>query len=210
MAKTRTAIPKPVQEQVLNEYNHLCAVCGKERPQLHHIDEDPSNHDPMNLIPLCPNNHLIDVHNPTQPIEPELIKLLRKFKDPTVLTSQFHPLFVRVRFLDELEHKTDGISLTEKVSELVEFVKELEMGSFYASRIQKILSEPAYWGLNPFYGPSNPQELFEEKKRQEEYSSTYREQLRNARDQIYSLIVELLRFQPWRLEIKNPVDRGTR
>jgi hypothetical protein len=98
MAKGRPKIPAPIREQVLKEYNHLCAVCGEVNPQLHHIDEDPSNNNPMNLIPLCPNDHLIDVHNPTQPIEPGKLRLLRKYKDPTVLTPQFHPLFVRKNF----------------------------------------------------------------------------------------------------------------
>lgn len=59
-AKKRTSIPKAVQEKVLKEYAHKCSVCGAPHPQLHHIDEDPSNHSPHNLLPLCPNCHLTD------------------------------------------------------------------------------------------------------------------------------------------------------
>ena len=33
-------MPKAVKEDVLAEYSHLCAVCARPNPQLHHIDED--------------------------------------------------------------------------------------------------------------------------------------------------------------------------
>jgi hypothetical protein len=51
--KTRVSIPKPIRDRVLKEYHHRCAIRGEDNPQLHHIDEDPSNNDPLNLIPLC-------------------------------------------------------------------------------------------------------------------------------------------------------------
>src|SRR6266852_5884563 len=92
-SKTRKAVPKATRSQVLAEFNHRCAVCGTDRPQIHHIDENPSNNDPMNLIPLCPNCHLTDQHNPTQPIDPAKLSLFRQYKDPMILTPQFHPLF---------------------------------------------------------------------------------------------------------------------
>src|SRR5262245_21799134 len=38
----RKSLPKSVRERILNEWNHKCAICGKERPQIHHID---GNHD---------------------------------------------------------------------------------------------------------------------------------------------------------------------
>jgi len=65
MPKKRLSIPKAISEQVLKEYRHKCAVCGRHDPQLHHIDEDPSNNDPANLMPLCPNCHIQDIHAPT-------------------------------------------------------------------------------------------------------------------------------------------------
>lgn len=61
MKKQRTAIPKPVRRLVLIESGHKCAIlrCAIDAPnlELHHIDGIPSNHDPDNLIPLCPNHH---------------------------------------------------------------------------------------------------------------------------------------------------------
>jgi hypothetical protein len=88
MAKERIAIPKQIREQVLVEFNHRCAVCGADRPQVHHIDEDPSNNEPLNLLPLCPNCHLIDQHNPTGGMEIPKLLLFRRFKDPAILRCQ--------------------------------------------------------------------------------------------------------------------------
>ncbi len=68
MSKQRVSIPKAVRDKILAEFNHRCAVCGADRPHIDHIDEDPSNNEPMNLLPLCPNCHLTDKHNPTSKI----------------------------------------------------------------------------------------------------------------------------------------------
>ena len=46
---TRENIPKKTKEALLDEYDHRCAICGGDRPHVHHIDENPSN----NEI-LCP------------------------------------------------------------------------------------------------------------------------------------------------------------
>lgn len=35
-----------------------CVVCGEERiVEVHHYDEDKTNNDPENLVPLCPTHH---------------------------------------------------------------------------------------------------------------------------------------------------------
>lgn len=103
MAKTRTAIPQKIAGKVLKEFNHRCAKCGADNPHLHHIDENPSNNDALNLIPLCPNCHLIDQHDPTRLIEPGKLRLFRVYKDPTILKPQFHPLYSRLRFFESEE-----------------------------------------------------------------------------------------------------------
>src|SRR5689334_6368420 len=92
----RVKIPKPTADAVLKEFNHLCAVCGETSPQLHHIDENPANNDPLNLLPLCPNHHLSDQHNPTAKIDPGILALFRRHKDPTILTPEFDPFFRRI------------------------------------------------------------------------------------------------------------------
>src|SRR5258708_3400137 len=100
--KKKRSKPGATGEAVLKEFNYRCAVCGEDRPHLHHIDEDPSNQDSLNLLPLCPNCHLTDQHNPTARRDPRLLRLFRVHKDPTILSPQFFPLFERLLFLDDL------------------------------------------------------------------------------------------------------------
>jgi 5-methylcytosine-specific restriction endonuclease McrA len=66
MPQSRAKIPTALREAVLKSYNHRCAICGSDHPQIHHIDENPGNNDELNLLPLCPNCHLTDQHNPTE------------------------------------------------------------------------------------------------------------------------------------------------
>jgi hypothetical protein len=190
MAKNRTVIPNNVRDRVLDEYNHRCAVCGADRPQLHHIDEDPSNHDPLNLIPLCPNCHLSDKHNPTVTPNPNLLALFRKYKDPCILKPQFIPVFQRMVFLDMVDSDqftTDA--MRSSAEELQDFVGEMEMGKFYAKKIGE-LSHPKYTRLAVAVD-------MRAEERSQERKIEYQAQLRQNRETISALVVELLRFQKW-------------
>ena len=101
--RRRPAIPALIRKGVLSEFNQRCAICGADRPHVHHIDANPRNSDPLNLIPLCPNCHLTDQHNPTASMHPEKLRLFRRYKDPLILSHQFEPVFRRMRFLWEPE-----------------------------------------------------------------------------------------------------------
>ena len=191
MAKTRKDISPALRNQIHQEYNHRCAICGADRPQIHHIDEDPSNNDPMNLIPLCPNCHLIDQHNPSQPFDPEKLRLFRKYKDPTILFPQFEPLFSRLRYLFMFEN-LDVKALEENSKELVDFVSALKMGDFYSKRIHGLTTrvKKAY----TYSGIASSRDLIFNHEADE-----YKKKLEGNRDRIISLVVELLRYQEWRL-----------
>jgi hypothetical protein len=193
MAKKRVVIPTKIRDAVLSEFNHRCAICGTDKPHLHHIDEDPSNNDPMNLLPLCPNCHLIDQHNPTARLDPAKLSLFRTYKDPTILTSEFEPLFRRLRFLDRIEDTSEINKLESQVVELCRFVYALEMGAFYGKQIEK-LTEPPKRAYTVRLGGPDPEHVAAARRDQQEY----REQLRQARNQAYVLVVELLRYQRWK------------
>ena len=194
MPKTRVTIPKQVQEGVLREYNHRCAICGADRPQIHHIDEDPSNNVPKNLLPLCPNCHLTDQHDPTRRIATGKLQLFRRYKDPTVLSPQFHPLFNRLQFLSGIEvDDSPTSSLEEQADELVEFVNVLEMGSFYAKEIRKLTKPPVR--VSVFVLGDGPDPESERRFRRE--NREYRAQLADVRERVVELVIELLRYQPW-------------
>ncbi|MCP3460439.1 HNH endonuclease signature motif containing protein [Bradyrhizobium sp. CCGUVB23] len=55
----RTPIPDDVATEVLYQHDRTCCVCNEpgKAIQIHHIDEDPSNHDPNNLAVLCLQDH---------------------------------------------------------------------------------------------------------------------------------------------------------
>ncbi len=190
---TRERIPKAVREAVLREYNHLCAICRAPNPQLHHVDGDHSNNDPLNLLPLCPNHHLIDQHNPTQKMEPQRVTLFRRFKDPAILWPQFEPLFARLSFLDDLKEATTELEgLRRQSEELVAFVRALEMGDFYSDRIRPLVSPPAHAHVWSFDTPASEFERVRIKEHRE-----YLTQLSSNTDEVLRLATELLRYQAW-------------
>jgi hypothetical protein len=141
MVKKRTGIPKAISEQVLKEFRYKCAICGRHEPHLHHIDEDPSNNTIENLLPLCPNCHLQDSHDPTAPVDSCKIKLFRRIKDPLIFDPRFHPLWRRLRFLRE-NASDRAESWQWSCNNLYEFVKALKMGQYYSNSIMGVLRVP--------------------------------------------------------------------
>lgn len=183
-----------IRDALLHEYYYRCAVCGGDRPRVYHIDEDHSNNELDNLLPLCPNCHLRDQHNPARRIDIQKLILFRKYKDPAILKPQFHPLYIRQIFLTEVELNDEPTdSLEQQANELVDFVSFLEMGSFYSKRIKELMAP-----VNRQYGshlldyqdPSYEEFI-------KSYNQQYREELFKNQEEIQKLIVELLRYQAW-------------
>jgi 5-methylcytosine-specific restriction endonuclease McrA len=57
---TRVSIPTAVKREIMIEASYRCAVprCMSALAiDVHHIDGDPANNDPSNLIALCPTCH---------------------------------------------------------------------------------------------------------------------------------------------------------
>jgi hypothetical protein len=183
MAKTRVSIPKEIKEKVLKEFSHRCAICGADDPQIHHIDEDPSNNEQDNLIPLCPNHHLTDQHDPTSGIPFYRMKLFREYKDPTILGAQFQPLYKRLTYLFDINDNSKDEELIEDSEQLIKFVSFLEMGEFYSDELRKLLSSPVRVYFDGVSGRESEKE--------------FREQLKANRNKALDLIIELLRYQSW-------------
>jgi tetratricopeptide (TPR) repeat protein len=63
MKKTRSKIPGEIAARVLFENDRTCVVCRQRgKPvQIHHLDDDPGNHEAANLAVLC-----FDCHRETQ------------------------------------------------------------------------------------------------------------------------------------------------
>lgn len=140
----RESIPKKLKDTLLDEYDHRCAVCGGDRPHIHHIDEDASHNELHNLLPLCPNCHLRDQHNPTRKIDISKLQLFRKYKDPAILKPQFHPIYLRQCFLSTVVPGEDPTAdLESQATELIEFIQALAMGDFYGKRLTELVGPSA-------------------------------------------------------------------
>jgi len=59
-ARKRNSPSKYKNYRTICWHNHekKCVVCGEDKiVAVHHMDEDTSNNDPQNLVPLCPTHH---------------------------------------------------------------------------------------------------------------------------------------------------------
>jgi hypothetical protein len=181
---TRKQIPKKMQNDVLDEYQHRCSICGADRPQLHHIDNNPSNNDKLNLLPLCPNCHLTDQHNPTAAFPPRILDLFRRYKDPSILSPQFLPLYDRFSSLRVFTERADPLGAQQSAYDLVLFVSALIMGGYYSYKLKDLiapLKHAGTWG----------------REKRQVRGPEYLDQLRKNDEKVEKLIVELLRYQDW-------------
>jgi hypothetical protein len=192
----RITVPKATREALLREFHHRCAICGGDRPHIHHIDEDPSHNDLANLLPLCPNCHLRDQHDPTAPMDRDKLRLFRTHRDPMILHERFHPVWSRCRFLLEVDERSLE-DLRTAAEELFQFVAAFEMGQFYAKRLRELLGEPAYGRVLSIDTPS---ERLDQWAR--EQTAEYRGLLKTNRDSALALVVEMLRYQNWPVKVK--------
>jgi len=186
MSTSRPSIPKSLRDRVLNEYNHRCAVCGGDRPHLHHIDEDPTNNVELNLLPLCPNHHLNDQHNPTTKLPVRRLALFRRFKDPQILAPQFAPLYKRVDFLLDSPHDLHYSESSHAARDLIDFVGSLEMGPYYSKQLEQLIGEPRRYTYTT--GPGEPENTL---------TTLHQQALLQHSNRCIELIVEQLRYQRW-------------
>lgn len=195
MAKKRDPIPRSVRDTVLKEFNHRCAKCGGDGPQIHHIDENPSNNDQLNLIPLCPNCHLVDQHDASNAVPQAKLRLFRRYKHRSILTPQFNPLHGRALFLSAIQDSDDAGHLEQQAKDLVAFVRCLAMGEFYSKQLEQLLARefsPHAWVVGD---PDSETRVSAELRKEDQ---EYRDQLRSVAPDVESLIVELLDYQAWR------------
>jgi hypothetical protein len=192
MSAPRKQVPRTIRDQVMGEFNHLCAICGQPNPQLHHIDENHDNNEPSNLLPLCPNHHLSDQHSPTRRIGVGIVQLFRRYKDPAILSAQFEPLYDRARYMVDLEAQLPSTP-DEASRELVAFIAVLEMGEFYSQRIEKLTSAVSSpWAIT---GSTTDADI---RKHSEDDRARTLAKLRRNQAEVVDLIVELLRYQSWK------------
>jgi hypothetical protein len=58
-----------------------CVVCGEDKiVEVHHMDENRNNNNPMNLIPLCPTHHQYWHSRYKKEIEDKIYNYIKKLK----------------------------------------------------------------------------------------------------------------------------------
>jgi hypothetical protein len=59
MSKRRTPIPDDISAEVMFQHDRTCCICHQRElaVQIHHVDEDPTNHAINNLAVLCLQHH---------------------------------------------------------------------------------------------------------------------------------------------------------
>lgn len=190
----RKPLTDKLKDTVKKEFNYKCAICATDNPQIHHIDEDHANNEIDNLLPLCPNCHLTDQHNPTRKVDILKLQLFRTYKDPTILKSQFHPLYQRTLFLNNIEENNEAVGeIFEQVKSLIEFVKSLEMGVFYSKELEKLIKQDNHAYVISLNGGNEYR--YEQAKRDDNLAD--RKKLIKNSSKAIDLIIELLRYQKW-------------
>ena len=171
--KIRTPIRKKLKETILKEYNHKCAIChaNPPPPELHHIDENPSNNDPLNILPLCPNCH-------SSKLNPRILSAFRKYKKREILSVEFEQLFDKAAQIFDLS-VVDYYPYCHALGEdLVAFVRTFKKGKYYAPKIDRLIRAV------PEQDPMTPEQC-----------KTFD---RQRCEDIMKLLVELLPFQNWK------------
>lgn len=196
---TRKHIPANMKNSVLGEFNHLCALCGAPKPQIHHIDHNHENNEKSNLIPLCPNHHLLDAHSPTEPIAPAKLRLFRQFRDPAIFLSQFHAVYRRMSFLLANQDPIDDAEqMRRKTADLIEFISFLNMGEYYSAKIRSLIGWVPPMRIEHQSAQEHLRHLTEDLRKDIEYRSKYLDKVRSNAASSVDLIIECLRFQEWR------------
>ncbi len=92
MKKQRTHIPNEVSRQIKVEAGHQCGIWRCQitsHLERHHIDENPSNNDPDNLILLCRQHHAMATAGEITKLEQKEYK--RKLKEMLIPRIKLYP-----------------------------------------------------------------------------------------------------------------------
>lgn len=76
----RPPLPEKVKQRVLYDSAFSCAVCQRRASHIHHIDKDPTNNSPDNLVAVCSEHH-DDAHTHRELSQNLTADRMRKLRD---------------------------------------------------------------------------------------------------------------------------------
>lgn len=109
----------------------------------------------------------------------------------TKINSLSESIYTRLRFLDTIGNDSDADELETAANDLVRFIEKIPQGSYFLVKIGELTRRPSI-SFAYSYGGRTKNDASPDMK---EHSRNYRQQLRDARDEIYALVDELLRLQ---------------
>ena len=165
MTKPRTPVPDDISAEVMFQHDRTCCVCRDPglQVQIHHIDEDPTNHAIDNLAVLC-----LEHHEQTQtrggfarklraadviPYRDDWVRRVRdrrdKADDPPIAASVIFP-DVEIRFEPRAPYETAEVN-SGRVLSLVRIGLKASGQPFSNCKvfIEKIAPEPPIYGGLP-------------------------------------------------------------
>ena len=98
---------------------------------------------------------------------------------------------MRLQFLETKEGELDLAELEQKAIELVEFIFTLDKGEFYGTIIGRMIISQDLIVRNLTVA------RFRNAEHKAQRASEYYQKLQNDKEKVYSLVVEVLRFQSW-------------
>ena len=152
------------------------------------------NNDSQNLIPLCPNCHLVDQHDASNAMPQGKLRLFRRYKHRNILKPQFNPIFRRLAFLSAVSDSDDADGLEVKAKELIDLVENLQMGPFYGKSLKVLLGRRPQGWITVIGDPVSEAQADAHHRAM---CQEYREQLRRAAPEVEALIIEMLDYQIW-------------
>lgn len=203
--KTRRKIPKAVVDKVKQEFHHRCALCRADYCEVHHIDEDPSNNDPDNLIPLCPNCHHGRVHGRGgHRIDAGALRRYRTIGNRFVATPAYDLLLRRTAYItSEQFHEMDWQQIDHAYQDLRSFVADLRFGKYFVEKLDRLMrpASPPNLVHATIIGPGHDvkaqREQQERKSRAvlEEHLAAYKRRLQEVVGEIADVLDEILMAQ---------------
>ncbi|MDB4897475.1 MAG: hypothetical protein JWN15_3737, partial [Firmicutes bacterium] len=107
-----------------------------------------------------------------------------------ILDPRFHPLFLRLRFLEAVGPGTDGGAIAAGAAEMVGLMRGLRQGQLYADLVDELLRRPTYLDFSGLGEPGWQSCCSGD-------DEPYYEQVRRVRGRVLELVLELLAYQDW-------------
>jgi hypothetical protein len=120
--------------------------------------------------------------------------MFRQYKEKRILNPKFDIYFSKLEFLFQVNEGEEDVKELEKNAEhFIELCRNLKMGSYLAKEIEELIGPLKYAWRVRLDGRPDPQNFHKKPKKNAEY----RRKLIENRNNVQSILVEILKHQDW-------------